>query len=181
MRDNWQLFRGALQPDFCDNLVERFKNLQPMEATTFNSSEDHRRTKVRWVHNEYDLQDVLLRLVNIANANSFNVDIQQEMAEMQFGEYTAEEKSKYDWHHDVHWLNPKNHDRKLSVVVQLSHPQDYEGGQFQFSEVEGPDHEDFGQRGSVLVFPSYLTHRVTEMKSGMRHSLVSWVRGPRWR
>lgn len=181
MRDNWQLFSGEIKAEVCEHMIKNFSNLPEQEAKTFNGSEDHRKSKVRWVHNENGLTNFLIQYVNQANAEAFNVDIQQEMYEMQFGEYDAEYGGKYDWHHDVNWENPKNFDRKLSIVVQLSDPKTYEGGDFEFSEVESPKKEDWSKQGSILVFPSYLTHRVTEVTSGVRYSLVSWVRGPRWR
>ena len=180
-RDNWQLFQSALRPEFCDEMISVFQKKEAATGDTFNSKTDHRRSKVRWLHNEHMIQDMLLRYVNESNAVAFNVDIQQEMAEMQFTEYDASYLGKYDWHHDINWENSKNFDRKLSIVVQLSDPNTYKGGQFEFAEVESPKAEDWGKQGSVLIFPSYLTHRVTEVTEGTRYSLVSWVRGPRWR
>ena len=131
--------------------------------------------------NEPDIEDILLRGVNKLNGSCFNVDITQAIDQIQFTEYDAQYKGRYDWHHDIDWGNDKNYDRKLSIVVQLSDGDDYEGCNFEFSEVQSPPAEQFRQQGSVLVFPSYLTHRVTEITKGTRRSLVAWVRGPRWR
>jgi len=33
-------------------------------------------------------------------------------------------------------------------------------------------------KGTVLFFPSYLTHRITNITKGVRNSLVSWFHGP---
>lgn len=181
VRDNWQLFTGALSPDLCNSIIDEFKKLPESHGATFNQSADHRRSRVRWIQGNHDLKQILLRYANLANATTFNVDIQQEMEEMQFSEYDAEYQGKYDWHHDVDWQNPKNYDRKLSLVVQLSSHEDYEGGDFEFSEVQTPRYDNWRQQGSILVFPSYLTHRVQEVTKGTRYSLVSWIRGPRWR
>lgn len=181
MRDNWQLFSGALSAEVCEHMIQNFSKLPEAEGTTFNNNTDHRKSKVRWIYNENGLIELLLKYVNSANAIAFNVDIQQEMGEMQFGEYDAEYGGKYDWHHDVNWQNEKNFDRKLSVVVQLSNPDSYQGGDFEFSEIESPKKDKWGKQGSILIFPSYLTHRVTEVTEGKRYSLVSWVRGPRWK
>lgn len=180
-RDNWQLRSGALSSDACEHMIQTFLKLPEKEASTFNNDKDHRKSKVRWIYGEPALSDLLLRFVNEANAIAFNVDIQQEMNEMQFGEYDAQYGGKYDWHHDVDWQNPKNFDRKISVVVQLSDPNSYDGGQFEFAEVQSPPEEQWSKQGSILMFPSYLQHRVREVTSGVRYSLVSWVRGPRWR
>ena len=81
---------------------------------------------------------------------------------------------------DVHWDTQLAYDRKLSVVVQLCDPNSYEGGVFEFGG--GPvAPKEFATQGSVLVFPSYLSHRVTEVTKGTRYSIVSWAEGPRWR
>ena len=50
-------------------------------------------------------------------------------------------------------------DRKLSVVIQLSDRESYEGGEFEFSTVAHPG-AVFEPRGSILLFPSFLQHRV---------------------
>ena len=79
--------------------------------------------------------------------------------------------------------------RKLSLVVQLSDPADYDGAELELFQV----HADAGDdelatfraqstaQGTVVVFPSFEYHRVTPLRSGMRHSLVSWVSGPPFR
>lgn len=176
MRDNWIKFEGIIPIEACENMIQNFSKIEPIDATTYNNSK-LRNSKVRWVKNEVGLIDHFLRYINLANAQAFNVDIQQEMDEMQFTEYDAEYEGKYDWHHDINWENDKNFDRKLSFVLQLSDPDTYKGGVFQFSEVETPKLE----QGTILIFPSYLQHRVTKVIEGKRYSLVSWVRGPRWR
>ena len=181
IRDNWQLYKAAINKEICESMISTFSKLEPIDGVTYNAADSHRKSKIRWVQNEEAIEAILLRYINEANAVAFNVDIQQEMREMQFSEYHADYSGKYDWHHDVNWENSKNYDRKLSMVVQLSDPDTYEGGRFEFSEVETPQIEDWKQQGSILIFPSYLLHRVTEVTKGVRYSLVSWVRGPRWR
>ena len=180
MRDNWLVYSRALNGPYCDNLVQELKQIDANTAITFNSSENYRKSQVRWVTQRPDIVSTLMWYVNDANATTFNVDIQQEMGELQFTEYDADYQGKYDWHHDVFWENPKNFDRKLTIVVQLSDPIDYSGGSFEFLEVPTPGNE-IKPKGSILIFPSYLQHRVTQLTAGTRYSLVSWVRGPRWR
>ena len=176
MRDNWIKFDKAMPTEVCESMIQSFSKIEPVVGKTFNNSRV-RNSKVRWVKNENGLIDIFLKYINLANAKAFNVDIQQEMDEMQFTEYDAKDEGKYDWHHDINWENEKNFDRKLTFVLQLSNPDKYKGGVFQFSEIETPKLE----QGTILIFPSYLQHRVTEITEGKRVSLVSWVRGPRWR
>jgi PKHD-type hydroxylase len=86
--------------------------------------------------------------------------------------------------------------RKLSYTIQLSDPEDYEGGNFQWMEdirskdtlTEGDytrDMKDFviqapfsaKQKGSLIIFPSFLHHQVTPLLRGTRISLVGWLCG----
>ena len=64
--------------------------------------------------------------------------------------------------------------RKLSISVQLSRSEDYEGGELQF-KVGSDEIVATQDPGSVIIFPSYIRHRVTPVTSGVRHSLVQWV------
>lgn len=78
----------------------------------------------------------------------------------------------YNWHND---LGPNGMiSRKLSFSIQLSEPTAYTGGQLEFLPSFGkPEIE----QGSIIVFPSYLTHRVTPMLSGTRYVIVGWIHG----
>ena len=74
--------------------------------------------------------------------------------------------------------------RKLSLVAFLSDPSEFEGGQLQFDFRNFNDDEDtiwpckeIFNKGSVVVFPSFLWHRVTPITSGKRYSLVTWALG----
>ena len=99
-------------------------------------------------------------------------------SEVQLATYSAETGGHYDWHHDVYWNGQSSSDRKLSVTVQLSRPTDYEGGDFEFEEIE--TNTDFRRLGTILIFPSYLRHRVSRVTSGTRRALIAWFFGPRW-
>ena len=71
--------------------------------------------------------------------------------------------------------------RKLSVVVQLSDPEDYEGGNLQIMSEDGKSYFVPRQRGTIVVFDSRAQHRVLKVTKGVRKSLVGWVVGPRWK
>ena len=103
----------------------------------------------------------------------------------------------YTWHTDAGIENYKNGKiRKLSCSVQLSSPEDYEGGHFQWIESAGVFDNLKGRDtlisqdeltntapfsgkslGSMLVFPSWLHHQVTPVTHGIRKSLVVWSAG----
>jgi PKHD-type hydroxylase len=69
--------------------------------------------------------------------------------------------------------------RKLSLTVQLSDPSEYEGGDFHIWY--GGDEGQFitmpKEKGTVLIFPSFLMHRVTPVTKGTRKALVFWTGG----
>ena len=81
----------------------------------------------------------------------------------------------YDWHMDT---GPDQFSRrKISITVQLSDPSEYEGGDLQLKINSGHQNTPKGF-GTVVIFPSYLLHRVTPVTGGLRKSLVLWITGP---
>jgi len=72
--------------------------------------------------------------------------------------------------------------RKLSLTINLSDPNTYEGGNLKFdlgphSEKRIITCEEIRPQGSMVVFPSYVHHTVTPVTSGVRYSLVVWALG----
>lgn len=177
-REQWQLWAGALTKTQCETWINRLKTqLSMQKGGTFNNNREEagRNTNIGWT-DDIEIKNTISSYGNEANRNVFNFDINF-YPTIQFGEYSKE--CKYGWHHDVDWDNPKMIDRKLSIVVQLSDPNNYEGGAFEFQYLQNP--ENFIKQGSILVFPSYQPHQVTEITKGTRYSLVCWAEGPRWR
>ena len=84
----------------------------------------------------------------------------------------------YGWHIDGMGSHTELQDdgttRKLSMSVILN--SDYEGGDFEMRDLKNkiPRLEE----GSIIVFPSFIEHRVTPVTEGIRYSLVSWFVGP---
>ena len=155
-------------------------NYQAEKARVFSadaSLQSLRQCSIRWLKEEW-LQSMLWRYVAEINQQSFQVDVLNR-AEIQFVEYSSKDSGHYDWHHDVQWYGQSTLDRKLSVTVQLSDASAYEGGDFEFEEVHTT--ANFRSKGSVLVFPSYLRHKIHPVTTGTRRALVAWFYGPRWR
>lgn len=80
---------------------------------------------------------------------------------------------KFIWHSDV--LEKKEHQRKLTMVIQLSEPENYEGGKLQ---IAGVGMEPFRNLGDLVIFPSNMRHRVTPVTKGVRYALITWIYGP---
>jgi len=113
------------------------------------------------------------------NSMFYNFDING-YDHFQYAEYDAKESGRYNWHMDLS-LDNFSEDvystRKLSMSMLLNTPGvDFEGGDFQtfFSkEANVPL-----RRGQILIFPSFIVHRVKPVTKGIRKSLVIWVTGP---
>ena len=70
--------------------------------------------------------------------------------------------------------------RKLTSVLQLDGPEDYEGGTLELLPC-GSIREIEKKKGYMVTFPSFVLHRVTPVESGIRRTLVAWFTGPDWR
>lgn len=108
----------------------------------------------------------------VARANQFgyDFDISGLFGDLQMLEYP--EGGKYDWHMDIGPGHAAH--RKLSVIVQLSDPTTYEGGDVIFKASE-KEHTLPRDRGQIAIFPSYILHKVTPVTKGNRFSLVTWA------
>jgi PKHD-type hydroxylase len=102
---------------------------------------------------------------------------------VQFAEYEASNLGEYKEHHDVFWLNNDDfYHRKLSCVIQLSDPTEYDGGDLVLNPEASPLPlaEDIRMQGSITYFPSFVRHRVTPVTRGKRYSLTAWFEGRKW-
>lgn len=187
MKDHWLVWSGALSKNWCEDIIHRglSLDLNPGKVGVDGSAVDDtiRVSTISWlnVKQNKDLVDILMEFVNEANRNNFNFDISFGCNEIQFSEYRSDQLSHYSWHCDTFHSNPAPKDRKLSIGIQLSSPDDYVGGEFEFRGCDPLNKELFRPQGSVLIFPSIFEHRVTAITSGVRYSLVSWIDGPKWR
>ena len=85
----------------------------------------------------------------------------------------------YDWHVDIGGSG-STVSRKLSLVIQLSDPADYEGGRLE-ANWAGTATPLSNTMGTLIAFPSFVLHRVGPVTSGTRYSLAAWVHGPAFR
>lgn len=140
-----------------------------------------RKSKTGWVSYNQDtawLYDRLAYVTRMLNTQNWKFDLQGFVEDFQFTLYD-EENSHYTWHVDafhggkVEGRSP----RKLSLVVQLSNPYEYEGGELQLM-TSSKETVIQKEKGLITAFPSYTLHRVTPVTSGIRKSLVIWVSGP---
>ena len=139
-----------------------------------------RRSGLNWMRNVQETQWVFERLGHIVsslNAQFFRFDLTGFGEHIQLTNYDGDEQGMYGWHIDMgpHTTAPC---RKLSLVLQLSDPVEYEGGILEL-QPHGKDVVRMRkQRGLVTVFPSWTLHQVTPVTQGSRQSLVAWITGP---
>jgi|TARA_B100001939_G_scaffold147958_1_gene128124 Rps23 Pro-64 3,4-dihydroxylase Tpa1-like proline 4-hydroxylase len=197
---------SQLSTKVIDSLVEDFtEQFDPMmdDSRLMGDAlnKDKRNSKNAWVPSEHWSGGFVWHYVERANRENFLYDIRNIDGEsMQYTQYG--EGEFYNWHNDAgiscaykpvsvgnrsdglasDFLN-ENIElvRKLSFVVQLSDPEDYEGGNLQLLDEAGKSYFAPRQRGTVIVFDSRTQHRVLKVTKGLRKSLVGWVVGPRWK
>ena len=139
-----------------------------------------------WIYKE------LHRYVQIANENA-GWNFQWDFSEScQFTKYKLNQY--YDWHCDS-WLAPYEKEgpehgkiRKLSMTCQLTDGSEYKGGEleFDFRDYDPALRDELKHvvqakeilpKGSIIIFPSNIWHRVKPVTSGTRYSLVLWHLG----
>lgn len=137
------------------------------------------------------LFEILENCVIEANSKIFNFDIQYVTDPLHYVIYPTPNKpdklgevrevgGHLDWHMDIGFGGTNR--RKLATTVQLSDPNDYEGGDFQIWFSSTNDIINLPrEKGDVLIFPSYMLHRITPITKGERRALVFWTGGEPFR
>ena len=195
-------FKSAVPSRICDEIVKYGQQLQDQMAVTggfgdakklnqkqIKDLKTKRDSNIVWMSDRWIYKEIQ-PYVHQANANA-GWNFQWDWSEScQFTKY--KKGQYYDWHCDSweHVYNKPNTPshgkiRKLSVTVTLSDPKDYKGGEleFDFRNLD-PDKKpnihkckEILPKGSLVVFPSFVWHRVCPVKSGERNSLVIWNLG----
>ena len=170
-----------------------------LENNTLNK--DKRNSKNAWVPTTHWLGGFMWHYIERANRENFLYDLR--CVDNENMQYTRYDKGQfYGWHNDAglptqykpitvgnksdtivqDFLNTQcEMVRKLSFVLQLSDPDDYEGGNLQLLDETGKSYFAPRQRGTVILFDSRTQHRVLKVTKGTRKSIVGWTVGPRWK
>jgi PKHD-type hydroxylase len=203
LKNYYWYFQSVLSNKFCNELIEYGKKHQEEIAYTgelgrkklskklskkeINFLNKKRKSNIVWLNDRW-IYDEIQPFIHEANKNAgwnFDWDYSESC---QFTKYSKGQF--YDWHCDSFeqpYNNPNNLNfhgkiRKLSVTCTLSDPNDYKGGELQF-DFRNNEHNkkskiitcnEIKPRGSIVVFPSHVWHRVKKVTSGTRYSLVIW-------
>ena len=164
-------------------------------------NKEKRNSENAWISTNHWVAGFLWHYVEKANRENFLYNLRNIDGEsLQYTRY--KEGQFYTWHNDAGLSNqykPSNSGgrgvdiandfinencelvRKLSFVLQLSNPEDYEGGNLQLLDESGKSYFAPRQKGTIILFDSRTQHRVLKVKKGVRKSIVGWVVGPRWK
>lgn len=173
-------WEGAFSEQELDWLQAQARTANTQATVGGNPTEDElkkiRRSQVKWLDNTSNTRWVYEKLAHVVsrlNADYFQFNLTGFGEALQLTNYECADRGTYEWHQDY----GGGISRKLSLVLQLSDPADYEGGNLQIMTCGQPENIR-KQRGLISVFPSYTLHQVTPVTQGSRQSLVTWVSGP---
>jgi PKHD-type hydroxylase len=174
----------ALTPAECEDLIALCAAAPMKDAGLVRGTTAHqiRRAELSWLDDLPQtawVMDRMMRLVAAANRESFGFDLTEFAESAQVARYGAEREGHFGWHSDI-GAGALAQKRKLTVVVQLSDPTDYDGGVLEVwpdSSIRTAPRT----RGSAVIFPSFTLHRVTPITRGTRWSLTLWSHGPAFR
>ena len=179
---NYYYYPKIFSDEEIDNILEISKKYKSDDGlVNMNVDYNYRKSKIKWIpYNDETkfLYDKIIELMKEANSKMWNFNITNILNKIQLSEYNDgsidEIPGHYDWHMD---FGETVSTRKLSMSIQLSDETEYEGGDLEFmihrSILQAPK-----TKGTVIFFPSYITHRVSNITKGVRRSLVCWFNGP---
>lgn len=197
-------FKSALTPRFCDDVIAYANEQKEVMARTGDYGNKNlskkeildlkrkRNSDLVWLNDTWIYKE-LHPYVSMANKHAgWNFEWDRSES-CQFTKYKINQY--YDWHCDS-WNKPYNKPgtpdhgkiRKLSMTCQLSDGSEYKGGELEFDcrDYEPPMRDESKHllkvneilsKGSIVIFPSFLWHRVKPVISGTRYSLVVWHLG----
>ena len=119
------------------------------------------------------LQDKMYNTVKIVNEKAFNFHIAKPEGELKYIQYDTSDH--YTWHLD---MNPTDgQQRKLTGIIMLN--DDYLGGDLQFGMKDKNERWITvpKKKGTITIFPSFLSHRVSHVQRGPRYSIQEFYVG----
>lgn len=176
---NYYYYTNAFTPEELQKIEEIADKQPKIKGETGGGDKsgvsEYRISDICWINQNPTSEWLYKKMAEYAmeaNRQMWNFDIWGYHDSLQYTIYYGN-GGHYDWHAD---LGPGLSNRKLSCVLQLSDPQEYEGGDLQMN-IGGSILTVPKEKGLLCFFPSFLLHRVTPLSSGIRKSLVTWLCG----
>lgn len=180
--DNYYWYQNVFSPEELIKLEKELNNLKVEAARLGNEGEESdptiRTSRVNWIPNDEKWEWLYSKLVGLsarANAELWNFDLQTADELIQYTEYHGTDNGHYTWHLDF-GADYMSH-RKISITIQLSESDEYEGGDLELWIGGNEPLSAPRGKGVMVLFPSYMLHRVSPVTKGIRKSLVLWVGG----
>lgn len=184
---NYYWYQNGFNQEELQKIYEGVSKLPFNSATIFGNKnveeiKQIRSSSIKWIPKNEEwmwLYDKLMDMATTANREIWNFNLISAPELIQYTEYYDTEGGHYNWHQDI---GPGIGSlRKVSITVQLSEPDEYEGGDLEMWS--GGNSVAVAERGAgvVFIFPSYMMHRVTKVTKGTRRSFVLWVGGDHYR
>lgn len=178
----------AFSKEECDAIVEEcelqeFKKGRVGGTGDGELNEEVRDSDIVWIYPTNTNEWIFHRMASLAgriNFDKFQLDIDC-FDGFQYSKYKTE--GHYEWHTDIveQPRNPQLH-RKLSFSLMLTEPSEYEGGELLIN-LTGDSSKSKNlkcEKGDLIMFYSYLPHKVSPVTKGQRISLVTWAMGPKF-
>ena len=191
-------FTKALPVGFCNKILKLGKSKKAKQAFVGGTKKDQplnkqemetlkvkRNSKVVWLDERW-IYDKIQPFVHRANRNA-GWNFEWDWSEpAQFTQY--KKGMHYNWHRDSAATGAViGKIRKLTSVLVLSNPSEYKGGELEFQfQAEDPQFNkgrkikianEVAPKGSIIVFPSFVWHRVKPITKGVRYSMPTWHLG----
>jgi len=181
MPPKYWVWNKFLSEENCNTLIAEYYKPEEEAAAQIGAdlgavNLEYRKTNVCWIPPSEAISLLLFSKSLVANSKAgWGFDIENH-EETQIAKY--EEGGHYNWHTDeTFYQRNRGYHRKVSSVLFLSNPSNYQGGEFLFESVDG-DQKVEVEVGTIICFPSELRHKVTPVTDGTRYSLASWAVGP---
>jgi PKHD-type hydroxylase len=178
-------WKEAFNDEEINKIIEYGDSLEKQKAVIGGRNIDDeysniRESEISWIEMNNDTMWIYDRLAYITrslNGQFYKFDLYGFHESIQYTTYQSEKESHYTWHRDTGVDRTNSPPRKFSVVLQLTDPNEYEGGDLELFVSSEPTKVK-REKGLVAAFPSYTLHRVTPVTKGIRKTLVIWCTGP---
>jgi PKHD-type hydroxylase len=180
----YHIVNNSITQELCSNIISQGESKELKTGEILDGKQFNRSSKVSWIENRH-LELQLMQSIRLANRKA---DWDFSLAEFEPFQYTVYNKDDfYNWHIDsLSEPYDNGYIRKLSFTLSLN--DNYEGGAFDIT-VPNPKEDDNEKYtidlrgfkpGTLLVFPSFMWHRVNKVRKGTRKVLVGWTLGKQW-
>ena len=188
IKSEWAIWKNLFTPKECDSIIERAYQNEFEDSTVGNPiyggqkiNHDYRKSRIQWMGRDRfdDVFDKLWKSTIEVNQEYFGFHIDF-LPSLQFTEYDESYQGEFKHHNDMIWMTEHDRHRKLSCIIHLTDPNEFEGCQLNM-ECESQDFPlKDTDRGTVVWFHALATHWVTPITKGRRNSVVCWFEGPQW-